>query len=230
VVRDASAEAWARDGGRWVEARLAGERQPAVRRKRGEGGAWRVVDFDPSRPHLVARAAADLRGGGGGSASGPGRRTITLAALAMALMATAAAVAPSHLRVENPASPSPELVVSFKLFGTLLPAGAVDAAAEAAKPVHMRGRTAEKPRRAPVVVRLTVDGVVEERAFAAKGVSHDGPAMGEWRQAWAAGEHDVVVEIFPGGAAPVRRWAGRVRAEPRRLQVITFDEAGFGIE
>jgi hypothetical protein len=146
------------------------------------------------------------------------------------LLSTAAAVAPSHLRVENPAPAMPELVISFKLFGTLLPAEAVDAAAEAAKPVHMRGRATEKPRRAPVTVRLTIDGVAEERTFAAKGVSHDGPAIGEWRRAWNSGEHQVVVEILPGGAAPALRWEGRLQAEPRRLRVITYDSAGFEIE
>jgi hypothetical protein len=95
----------------------------------------------------------------------------------------------------------------------------------------MRGVVTAKPRRADVVIRLTVDGVTEERAFAAKGFSHDGPAMGEWRRAWAAGAHRVVVEIVPGGTERVARWEGTLQGVERRLNVIMFDPStGFVIE
>ncbi len=226
VVRDARTEASARDGGRWVEDRLAGARPPVVRPQRTKGGVWRVFDFDPSRPQELAQAAEQLRTGVVGVARRPARLTIAIGGLALALLATFAAVAPSHLHVANPASPAPELVLSIKAFGDLLPTAAIDAAADAAKPVHMRGRTTEKPRRAAVVVRLTVDGVSEERAYEAKGVSHDGSAIGEWRRPWSVGEYQVVVEILPGGTQPAVRWAGTVKAVARRLQVITYDSAG----
>ncbi len=69
------------------------------------------------------------------------------------------------------------------------------------------------------------------REFEAKGWSHDGSAIGEWRQAWPEGEHEVVVEIVPGGTTPSVRWAGRIRAVPRRFQVIAYDAAtGFQVE
>lgn len=231
VVRDASLEARARDGGRWVAERLAGQRGPKLRPDRFPEAEWRVVDFDPAQPDEIMKAAAALRPNPVKDA-GAARflRVPAVAGGLLALLATLAAVAPSHLHVVNPASAEPELVFSFQTFGTLLPAGALDAAAEAAKPVHMRGRATEKPRRAVVVVRLDVDGVVEERTFAAKGVSHDGPAIGEWRRAWSAGEHRVTVEIRPGGDAPAVRWTGQVQAQSRHLQVITFDASGFRLE
>ena len=95
----------------------------------------------------------------------------------------------------------------------------------------MRGRTTTKPHRAAIVARITVEGATEERSFAAKGVSHDGPAIGEWRWPPDAGERDVTIEIVTGGAMPVQRWTSRIPAEPRRLSVVTFEPAqGFRLE
>jgi len=45
------------------------------------------------------------------------------------------------------------------------------------------------------------------------------------------GDHDVTIEIVTGGATAVLRWASRLRAEPRRLSVVTFEPAqGFRLE
>jgi hypothetical protein len=171
---------------------------------------------------------------------------VIAASLLAAAALVAMAVAPSHLRVTNPVSSTPELVLSIKAFGgrtvpgagasgAVVNAGAAPAlhvdATEAAKPVHMRGVVTEKPRRADVVVRLTIDGVTEQRAFKAKGLSKDGPAIGEWRKTWRAGEHHVIVEIVPGGTLPAVRWEGTVRATDRRLSVVTYDPtSGFVVE
>jgi hypothetical protein len=95
----------------------------------------------------------------------------------------------------------------------------------------MRGRRADKPHRAAVVVRLTVDGVTEERAYRAKGISRDGPALDEWRRPLGVGAHAIAIEVKTGpGSAPVR-WSGTVEAQPRRLHVITYEpDAGFRVE
>lgn len=234
VVRDATAEASARDGGRWVEARLAGNRQPAYRPERAGagGGAWRVVDFDPARPHELARIATEFKSGIVGAARrGRWQGVVTLLAMATLLTAVMlAVVGPSRLRVINPGSAGPELVFSFKALGERAEMGAPDPAADAAKPVHMRGGATGKARRAPVVVRLTIDGVAEERSFAAKGVSHDGPAIGELRRAFAPGERHVAIEILTGGNA-VLRWEKTVFAVERRINVVTYEPGvGFRLE
>jgi hypothetical protein len=240
VVRDARAEASARDGGRWVEARLMGQRTPVLRTERAAGGTWSVVDFDPSRPSSLVQAAEEFRGGVR-RRSAPSRRTGLIASMVIATAVTAAAVAPSDLRVTSPAAATPELVLSFKAFGargaaaSVAAGGGISAPAldpsEAAKPIHMRGVITAKPHREDVVVRLTVDGVTESRAFPAKGFSHDGPAIGEWRRSWRAGEHRVAVEVVSGGSDPVARWEGTLRAIDRRLNVILYDPTtGFVIE
>jgi ferredoxin len=232
IIRDARAEAWARDGGRWVGARLAGERKPVLRTERAAGATWCVADYDPSRPAALTRLAEEFRGGQVQRAR-PRPITIVLAGIAVLAGLMLGTVGPSHVRVSNPASADPELALSFKAFGERAkpqPVSGSDAA-EAAKPVHMRGVVFEKPRRTAVMVRLTIDGAVEERVFTPKGLSHDGPSIGEWRQPWTAGEHQVVIEIVTGGEKPPARWQGSIRARDRRLNVVTYDPtAGFVVE
>lgn len=235
IVRDARAEAAARDGNRWVEARLEGERSPGYRPLRAGGStAWRVVDYDPARLAELRREAEAFRRSGSEAVVEKRRRSplaVATAAVFLAVAIGAATVAPSRLRVTNPMPASPELVFSFKALGDRMKADELDAAAEAAKPVHMRGRSTEKPRRSPVIVRVTVDGATQERVYRAKGISEDGPALDEWRQPIAIGEHAVAIELVTGPEAAPRRWEGTVRAEERRLHVITFEpESGFRVE
>jgi hypothetical protein len=140
-------------------------------------------------------------------------------------------VGPSRLRVTNPAPATPEFVFSFKALGERVAAGAIDPAEDLSKPIHMRGRPTEKPHRAAVIVRLTVDGVVEERAYRAKGISRDGPALDEWRRPLSVGAHAITIEVIPGANSAPLRWSGTVDAKSRRLHVITFEpEAGFRAE
>jgi ferredoxin len=235
VVRDARAEAAARDGNRWVLDRLAGQRKPVFRPDRAGGvTAWRVIDYDPARPAELHRAATAFRTGADPVVSTSRRRSPLAAGAAASLLAfllAAATIAPSRLRVANPAPAGPEFVFSFKALGERGDSGIVDAAAEAAKPVHMRGRSTAKPHRAPVVVRVTIDGVTQERTYRAKGISQDGPALDEWRQPLIPGPRHVAIEIVTGPAAAPLRWSGTLDARPRRLHVVTFaPDTGFQVE
>ncbi|HEY0966107.1 MAG TPA: cytochrome b N-terminal domain-containing protein [Opitutaceae bacterium] len=234
IVRDARAEAAARDGNRWILERLQGTRAPSFRPARAGAGAenWRVVDFDPTDPGRLRAAALAFSGGPttvSAAVSGwtPARCLALAACLAFILTA---AIAPSHLRVDNPESPEPELVFSFKAFGAHETAGAT-VRDETNVPVHMRGAPTGKPRRAAIRVRLTVDGVTEERAYAAKGISHDGPAIDVWRRPLTPGTHAVTIEVLNGETGSPLQWSGVVEARSRHVQVLTYDPStGFRIE
>ncbi len=235
IVRDARAEAAARDGNRWVLARLGGERKPVYRPERAGGSmAWRVVDFDPARPHDLHTAAVAFRTGRMGSVSDSRRRHpvgVVLVGAVLAFVIAIVTVGPSRLAVRNPAPDSPEFVFSFKALGELADNDVHDAAADAGKPIHMRGRSTAKPHRSDVTVRLTIDGVTESRTYRAKGISRDGPALDEWRHVLAPAEHVVNVELHTGPQSAPLRWSGTVAAKPRRIYVVTYEpEAGFRVE
>lgn len=235
VVRDARAEAPARDGNRWVADRFTGERKPVFRPDRAGGSsAWCVIDYNSTQPAELAKAAERFqkRGTSDSREPRPARWWARiLAGCVLALALAAATLGPSHLPVTNPASPAPELVFSFKAFGDRSEAGVVDAAADANKPIHMRGRSTAKPNRADITVRVTVDGNTQERVYRAKGISRDGPAIDEWRHPLTPGPHEVAIELITGLESNALHWNGEIVAEPRRLHVITFEpEAGFRVE
>jgi ferredoxin len=234
VVRDARAESAARDGNRWVADRLDGTRAPRFRPDRAGGStAWRVVDFNPSRANDLVNTAADFRAGRSEGRSAPRRFRHVLAGVTLALVLGAAVVVPSRLRVTNPASPAPEFVFSFKALGDRAPTRAAGstAAPDFTKPVHMRGVTVEKPHRADVIVRLTLDGAMHARAYVAKGISRDGPALDEWRLPLSPGPHALTIEILTGPDATALRWEGKFTAEPRRLHVVSYETGGgFRVE
>lgn len=232
IVRDARTEAAARDGNRWVSARLTGERKPFYRPERAGGStACRVLDYDPARPLGFLRLAEQFRTGAvPESAESPGkiRRHVALGLVGtlVAFILTVATTAPSHLRVGNPAPVAPEFVFTFKALGDYVDNDVLDPVAEAAKPIHMRGRSTAKPHRAPVVVRVTIDGVAQERVYRAKGISRDGPALDEWRQPLSPGPHQIDLELSTSSSSPAR-WSGLITAELRKVHVITF-EPGVG--
>jgi len=233
IVRDARAEAAARDGNRWVEARLAGERAPPFRTARaGASAGWRVLDFDPARPGAFTLAANAFCGNAAppfvsGRVGWPAWLVGGVIVVALGL----ATVAPSQLKVTNPVSSAPEFIFSFRAVGDRAEGSSPNAVADLSKPIHMRGRSVEKPHRADILVRVSIDGTTEERRFTAKGISRDGPALDEWRAPLAPGAHAIAIELVTGPNSQPQRWSGSIRAEPRRLHVISFEPgAGFRVE
>lgn len=235
IIRDARAESAARDGNRWVLDRLNAERKPEFRPERaGPAPRWQVLDFDPARTAALQRAAQAFRTGEPINEPGskrPSALKMIVASVTLAAALGVVTLGPSNLQVSNPAPANPEFVFSFKALGDQVSEGALDPTEEAKKPIHMRGRATGRPHRAPVVVRLTVDGKTEERTYRAKGISHDGPALDEWRQPLNIGRHEVNIEILTSpGAAPLR-WSQAVSTEARRLYVVTFEpDTGFRVE
>lgn len=233
VLRDDRAERVSRDGGQWVEDRLSQRRSPEFRPKRaGAGGRWQVLDYNSAQIGTMLRAAESFRGGASLALGQPRSKLGAVAAL-IVLMAgiLVAAVGPSHMRVANPASPDPEFVFSFKAFGAFEAASELSAEEQAKLPVHMRGHSTEKPSRQAVQVRLYLDGKEQgERRFDPKGVSGDGPAIGQWRLPVDAGQRNVRVELERGGGEPLQVWEGEFLARRRHVSVLTYDKGeGFAL-
>lgn len=232
IVRDGRKDlAQARDGNLWIGERIAGQRSPAFRPQRAGGQAkFELVDYVPGQLRSLQEVSRQFRQGieKGEAPAKPILRSWLFAAVVVGLLLVAA-VGPSHLKVTNPADPSPELVFSFRAFGELIHAEQ-EQVFDPSRPVHMQGRSTAKPERHPVTVRLTVDGVTLERSYRARGISRDGPAIDEWRLPLATGMRQVEIELFKGDEVRFT-WSGNIEAQKRRLHVITYEpDSGFRLE
>lgn len=235
ILRDARPEALARDGNQWVSDRLLQKRAPEFRPDRARNSAnWKVVDYDASGLDGLKQEAEAFRLGRASTHEAkhpPNILRRSLAALVLSLGLGVAAIGPSHLKVTNPAPADPEIIVAFKALGDLEQADTASTEQDLSKPVHMRGRSTEKPRRAPVTLRIAVDGVEEEIRFAARGVSNDGPAIGEWRRPVEEGRHRVSIELITGEQSEPIYWSGNIEARERHLHVISYNpQDGFRVE
>lgn len=235
VVRDGRIESTARDGNQWVSDRLKGIRGPEFRPERAGGNTkWRVIDYDPASPATLMQEAEAFQSDVGQSPQAVkkyGFLKLAAAAIILSLGLGAGALAPSHLTVTNPTSPEPEIVFSFKTLGDFVTPQEIDSEPDLSKPIHMRGRSTEKPRRSPVTIRMTIDGETREQTFQARGISKDGPAMGEWRHRVEAGEHTVQIEVITGQDTVSQQWQKVMNAKMRYVHVITYDpQNGFRLE
>lgn len=234
IIREKRAEAQARDGGLWVEQRLLASRKPRFRPKLAGDypQRWSVVDFDASRPAQLRSQAKRFRLHQDAPADAHSGHTAPLRSVMGSVLLLAAVIAlavfPSHCQVNNPIPSTPHFVFSFRAFGEPEAVGVIDPELEARRPVHMRGRPTAKPRRHEVKVRLLHQGRLLERSFAPKGVSRDGPAIGEWRLPLTAGPTHLQVELALSPESAPLVWEQRFLARERHLHVLLYDPAeGF---
>ncbi len=234
VVSTVSADPFCREGDRWLPLRLSGEREPKFRPNRADPRKVAHVRYDPTRPHALAAAAADLLDGERPvepPRDAPARGWFTALLLTGATLALLLAVSMAPFR--HPTAAQPEFVLTFRAFGDWLDATTLSAAAQDNRPVHMRAAMHVNRSRAAVVVRLVVDGVTQEHVFRPKGLKSDGASIGELRVPLAPGSHRVVVSLATreGSDAPRTEWSGEVTAARGRLVVLAFEPGtGFRIE
>jgi ferredoxin len=237
IVGCGSAEAFGREGNRWMPARLAGMREPAFRPNRADTRKTAHVNYDPLRPQLLTAAAMRLRDLQPMAAAPARSRFKALAAgLVLTTFALAALLWVSDAPLRNPAPADAEFVFTFRALGGRLSDHASSsslAAGQENRPVHMRALAPAGRARTAVVVSVEVDGQVERRFFRPKGLKSDGASVGEWRVSLAPGRHRIAVSVASGEtpAASRQDWTGEVQAVEGRLVVLSFDSVvGFQLE
>jgi hypothetical protein len=234
VVSTVSADPFCREGDRWLPLRLSGEREPNFRPNRADPRKVAHVRYDPTRPQALAAAAADLLDGERPPESArPSRVRGWLAGLAITTAVLAVLLAVSVAPFRHPTAAQPEFLLTFRAFGDWLDATTVSAAAQDNRPVHMRAATHVNRSRAPVVVRLVVDGAAQEQVFRPKGLQSDGASIGELRLPLAPGSHRIAVSIATreGAETPRNEWSGEVIVQRGRLVVLAFEPGtGFRVE
>jgi ferredoxin/coenzyme F420-reducing hydrogenase delta subunit len=228
IVGCGSSEAFCKEGNTWLPARLSGAREPAFRPSRADARRVAHVNFDPVRPRLLGAAAARLRE----QTAAPfalARSGLApwLAGLLLTSAVLTGVVLVSDAPFRNPASAEPEFVFTFRANGDWLSGAALALPdpTQDTRPVHMRTAQPAQRGRAPVTVRLVVDGRAEEHTYRAKGLKSDGVAVGELRVPLAAGTHQVAVSLATSGnpTAPAATWSAEVQVRPRRLTVLSYD-------
>ncbi len=213
-----------REGGRWTAQRMAGAREPKLRTDKIDAARVRVVELGP-RAHAELDAALC----GAGLRRPPRRMTRALAGGALVAAAGAATVLPSAAPLVTGRGGA-ELVVSFRSAGERGGCRKVSAEENATRPVHMRRAEICERGRAPVRLRVAVDGrLVLERAYGASGLFGDGESVAIARLPVAPGEHDVEVSIgetrSPDYAYSERR---RLTFDDVSARVVLFEkDAGF---
>jgi ferredoxin/coenzyme F420-reducing hydrogenase delta subunit len=228
IVGCGSSEAFCKEGNTWLPARLSGAREPAFRPSRADARRVAHVNFDPLRPRLLTAAAARLREQS--SVPFAARRSGLvpwLAGLLLTIVVLGGVLLVSDAPFRNPASAEPEFIFTFRANGDWLSGAALALPdpTQDTRPVHMRTSQPAQRARAPVTVRLVVNGRVAEHVYRAKGFKSDGVAVGELRVPLAAGTHEVAVSLATGGnpVVPSASWSAKIQVRPRRLTVLSYD-------
>lgn len=234
VVSTVSADPFCREGDGWLPLRLSGARDPAFRPNRADPSKVAFVRYDPTQPAELTRAAERLlrREAAPVSRIPSSARAIVggalLSAAALALMLTF-----SDAPFRNPNAAQPEFVFTFRAFGDAVDSATLSSAAQDTRPIHMRAATQINRTRAPVVVRLEIDGVTHEHVFTPKGLKSDGASIGEIRLPISAGAHRVAVALATRreAGAPTAHWEQEIVATPARLMVLSYEPGtGFRLE
>lgn len=238
-----------REGATWTQDRLEGVREPALRKDHADPKRVAHLAFDahesahaaaeaarfrerclapevptPANPATPAPAATSDR-------RGPRVRTVVVGLVA-AVVGACATWLPSDLPYHTPASPEPELVVSFKVAGEVSERCRTRTAEElAALPPHKR--TPQVCERSREAVRLIValDGrPLLERDYQPSGAFGDGASVAVETLVVPEGAHRVSLAIGPAHADPAsfQRAERQVELRPRTRTVVVYERlAGF---
>ncbi|MBI4817912.1 MAG: hydrogenase iron-sulfur subunit [Deltaproteobacteria bacterium] len=217
-----------RDGARLAAQRLAGERKPAFRGRQGD-----VVRLELDRGEAAAMLQ-QIRVAGQGLTrpAAPAARLRVLLGAGVAALMSLVVFVPTTLGHRAFAREHGLLVVSFKHAGRAEESCRKLTADELAKlPIHMRKAEVCDRSRAPVRLRVHVDGVATlEESYSPNGLFGDGASVALERISISPGEHLIGIEV--ADSVDATAWEHR---EERRMEfstevsrVVLFDKAsGF---
>jgi ferredoxin/coenzyme F420-reducing hydrogenase delta subunit len=229
VVGCGEGDSVAREGMKWFGLRMEGKREPAFDSGKADPSRVRFVKLDRTRGAELARVAREFRQAPDAAAPIGPRRTMVLqyaAAFALAVALAVVTFAFSNLPYRTPHLAQPELIVSFNHSGDLLEARKLTKEELASRLPHMRNQVNVSRERAPVRLRVQVDGqTVFDESFQPKGFSRDGPSMAVARLPIPAGPHHVRVELGDSAdpGAWTKQWNATVEFQESRSRVVLFD-------
>lgn len=226
-----------REGVEWTEQRLAGGQEPSLRTDRAPADRVRLVRLDRTSLDALVRAAAEFQ------QEVPAQRPLTPPSSArlrtrktwggvlVTGILSAVVLLGSRLPWSGGRDEEPHLVVSFKHPGALTEVATGPTEEELARlPVHMRPLRTTERRRAPVRLKVLVDGVmVLEQTYPPSGIWGDGSSIALEVLPVAPGSRRVSV-FMSDGADKEWNLAGEqvMEFKPRARCVVLFDRTrGF---
>ncbi|HQY63177.1 MAG: hydrogenase iron-sulfur subunit [Myxococcales bacterium] len=217
-----------REGVKWAQVRMAGQREPSLNLTKVDPARVRVAEVFRGDHAGLARAAGELRRGvvpPTGATGGVGR--LVAAGLAAAAVVALATWAGSRVGYASPKT-APTMVVSFKHPGSVgEQCRELTEEEKRSTPPHMRPAKVCERRRVAVRLRVTIDGVLRSTTtHAPRGLWSDGNSMTVERLEVPEGEHRVRVEL--GDTPDSSEWnhvdERAMTFESRTSRVVTFNK------
>jgi ferredoxin/coenzyme F420-reducing hydrogenase delta subunit len=227
-----------REGIKWLDRRLEGEREPVLRRNKVDASGVRFVTYNRTEKQGLIDAAQSLRDDTLNEQSSPYSTAkkylggLVLAA-ALAVPIVGLSDAPSLV----PTATAPELIVSVKHRpDALKDCRELTEQEKTGTMRHMQAQdgTICERSRPDVRVGIWLDGEqVVDTVYEAHGLSSDGPGIGTEHIVVDAGEHQVTVRV--GNTAQPGQWSdewtGELEFEGGRRRVVLFEsKEGFIVE
>ncbi|MCB1049703.1 MAG: hydrogenase iron-sulfur subunit [Acidobacteria bacterium] len=209
-----------REGWTWTEQRMAAQRQPFLRFEKVDPQKVRMIQAQ-SASKLIRQARGFLRGETAGKSAKRWLSSVAVLTLSAAIIWLGSQV-PLHFP-----SRAPQLIVSFKHGGEARTQSQSLSPEELAKlPVHMRPTQQTVRSRAPVALKIKIDGNwVFEKAFPPGGVMKDSASIGYAQISLEEGLHQV--EIFMNDTWAEDGWQHQtsqtIQAHSHANTVVLFD-------
>ncbi len=231
IVGCCSGEAVYREGADWLEQRLDGKRKPILRPGKADRNRVLFLRTDRMRMDEVSRAAAAFKENMAKTVPSKRNRLVAIGVgVLLAGLSAFVTWAASDAPYRGP-SQTPELYVSFSHLGEPLEEARRLTDEELERlPVHMRAETGSGGSRAPVRLRLSIDGdVLLEREYRPRGLRRDGPSTALENLELPEGTYRVHVRINDTAdpdAWPFE-WEETFELSPGDRRVVLFDGEGF---
>ena len=214
---------------------MEGKREPRFDPDKADPSRVHFVKLDRTRRSDLLNVARELQQRRTKNNPPTNRKLIwqIAAAIMLAFILGAGTFGFSNLTYRTPHSPELELVVSFSHGGAILEPRQLTKEELAKRLPHIRAQVNVTRERAPVRLRVQVDGQkVFDQLFQAKGLSKDGPSIAVARLPISAGPHQVRVEMADTAdrEAWTKQWSETVSFENHRIRVVLFDtKSGFSL-
>jgi len=201
IVTCAPGDCRSREGDEWLRQRLAGVRDPGLRREKVDPERVRLLALNRTSRHTLLHEADVFRRGGASSlGAAPGRALAGAAALLVALLVVGVVGVGSDVGYAAPVPPGSQLVVSFKHPGQVSEeCRPLSEEEKRQQPVHMRREEICERKRSAVRLRVHVDGApVRDMTVPPAGLWGDMSSVALERIPVSTGEHHVAIAIGDG--------------------------------